>query len=262
MPEDIFNSIMQFFNQYYAIILVIFGALFLFVWWLSKQGEKTQQYKAVILEKEINKYLNNVFNLTKEAIGYGKTLYIGSRDAGFVLKSIFINQYPTWKETKDKNTTVKNRKEIMLKYPETRQIFDNYDQDENNKPINILSGFETCKRGRINRFLANLFGYGIDIYLIDQKLVEINESSININAYSKPVMMFGVWIFSDWGKEELEEIAFKLHHEQMLEQFVNVIPKSIFLGDLQAGKEKATYDMLEEVNKEHKKEQLEQIKKA
>ena len=250
MITEAINTLTGFFNQYYAVILVIMAAAFIMFWWLSKNQKKEEHYKPVVLEQEINKYIKSEFDLTAESIGYGKTLYIGSRDAGFVLKSIFMNQYPTWEETKNVNA-------LKRKYPSTTEKL-----DKENKIINILHGFEVCGKGRLNRIMANLFGYGITIYLIDKPLVEINESSVNINPYSKPIKMFGTWIFSDWGLQELEEIAFKIKHEQHLDAMVNIIPKSIFLGDINAGKEKASYDMLEEVNKERRKEQLEQIKKA
>jgi hypothetical protein len=265
------------------LIAIAIGIIF-FILWLYRRSKKETPYEIIRLEKEVKKDMKDVFNLTKETIGYGKTLYIGSRNVGFILKSIIIPQYKTLDETLnnakkhlDKVEKKDDRLEFASKYFYSKD-YDNLtvgeikaltekleekpkEQTNAGKVLNFVYGFETCGRGFIKRLLANL-GLGVDFFLIDESLIEEHETSFNVSWQSKPTKTLGVWIVSNAGLQEIEEIAYKIKHSQDLEQLINVIPRSIYLSDLDHAKQKATFDDMEEVIREKRKEQLEQIKKA
>jgi hypothetical protein len=257
-------------------------AYFLFQWLKPK---KEDMYKPIKLEIEEKKSFKKLFDMTQENIGYGKTLYIGSKNIGFILKSIIIPQYSTMETTKNKalhhlkSEPKDNRIDLLGKYflnkpiekltiEEISHLNDlvknkvdfKDDLNDNEKIINILYGFETCKRGFYNRIMAN-FGYGLEIFLIDSNAVEEHKTSFNVSPFVKPINELGIWIVSQAGVEELEEVAYKLKHEQHLNAMVNIIPRSTFISDLDA-KGKASWDELEEHASTRRKEQLEQIKKA
>lgn len=244
------DPISDWFATNWLLLLFIIGGIAAAVYFFYKPV-KEPEYKKLNIEKEIKKHIKNVFDLTEENIGYGKTLYVGSRDAGFIIKSIHINQYQTLTETAQ-------IADFLKKHPETAEIVEK--SNEKVKALYKLMGFQVCGRGRIKRVLAQL-GIGISYFLIEDILIKETETSFNINAYSQPVKSCGVWIFSSVGRSMIDEIAYKITDEQRLEALINTIPRSLFLSDLDHAKEKSSIDLLEDIKHARRAEELDRIKR-
>lgn len=249
---DILSTVLNWIMANIPLIAVIGIVIAFIVWYFFMRGSTESKYKPVVLEKEIHNDLNEVFKLTQEPIGYGKTLYIGSRQAGFVMKSIYVNFFKTKGKTNIKRTI--NVTKLTKKHPSTKEVLDT-------KGMKIFYGFRVCGRSKVERFLANFFDIGTRIFLVDKDIVDETESTYNINPYSKPTRYFGVWIYSNAGKLVVDEIAFKVNQQQMLDSMVNYLPKLSF-HELEQSKSKAQLDIFEEMQKQKRKDQLEQIKKA
>lgn len=247
---DIIAEIMAWLSVNWLFIMVVIGGFAAIIWYFGKpKGE--EKYKKLDIEKEIKRHLAATFSLTEENIGYGKTLYIGSRNAGFILKSIYINQY-------EKLTDTVRIAKLKAQADYAKEFI-----EESNKDLTVMHkmmGFQVCKKGRISQILAQL-GFGVEYFLIEVSLVSETETSFNINPYSQPIKSCGVWIFSNTGRVMVDEIAYKISDEQRLETLINTIPRSLFLTDLDHAKDKSGFDMLEDVRRAKRQEELERIKK-
>lgn len=230
-------------------LLLCAGIVMVFIYLYEKKKPKDEKYKQIDLEREIKRDLKETFELTKENIGYGKRLYIGSRLAGFVLKAITLNYYE-----EDLGKSLKKKK-ITEKFPEATQV------TEEVAPKTILYGFEVCGKSRLNRALANLLGLGVSTYLVDKDLVKEQETTFNVNPYSQPTKYLSAWIFSKYGQGFLENLTYKFADEQKLQKFVNWLPELTYFEHNQA-KQNETLNMMEEVNKAKRDEFREQIKKS
>lgn len=250
MP-DILSTAINFIASNLPLIAIAVIVVAVIIWYFTKDN-KESKFKPVVLEKEIKKDFNEVFKLTQEPIGYGKTLYIGSRQAGFVMKSIYVNFYMANEKPLLKRSV--NVTKLVKKHPSVNEVMEK-------KNMKIFHGFRVCGRSRISRFLANFFDIGTRIFLVDNEIVEETESTYNVNPYSTPQLYFGVWIYSNVGKKLVDEIAYKVNQMQMLDSMVNYLPKLSF-HDLEQSKQKAQFDIFEEMQKKKRKEQLEEIKKA
>lgn len=250
---DFITTIIDFVSTNFPYIAIAVGIVVAGVWFLTRYESKDHKFKPVVLEKEIHKDFNEVFKLTQEPIGYGKTLFIGSRQAGFVMKSIYINFFID-KEKKPNLKRTANVTKLTTKHKSVEAVLDK-------NGMKKFYGFRVCGKSRIERILANLFDVGTRIFLIDSEIVEESESSFNVNPYCKPERYFNIWIYSRTGKKVVDEIAFKINQEQMLNSMVNYLPKLSF-HEIEQSKQKAQLDIFEEMQRQKRKDTLEQIKKA
>lgn len=249
---DFLSTSISFIARNLPYIAIAVGFVIFLFWIVSKYSKSEDKFKPIVLEKEIKKDFNEVFKLTQEPVGYGKTLYIGSRQAGFVMKSIYVNFYI--KKDKPELKRTANVTKLIKKHPSVKEVM-------NTQEAKIFNGFKVCGKSRVSRFLANFFDIGTRIFLVDKEIVTETESTYNVNPYSTPQLYFGIWIYSNIGRKLVDEIAYKVNQMQMLDSMVNYLPKLSF-HELEQSKQKAQFDIFEEMQKKKRKEQLEEIKKA
>lgn len=241
------TGILSFFSDNLLNFAVIFIIIFA-IYYLFFRGEKKDKFKPLILAKEVRKDLKSLFDLTEETFGYGKSLYIGSRFAGFVLNSIFINYYDRIEDT------IKIAK-LKEKYPEAKELVEKKYKELEHKPF---YAFKICGKGKVSRFMASWFDIGIKYILVDKSIIEEDLQNFKINPYSQPSQFLDVYIFSSAGKKFIDDIAYKIALEQQLESFANWIPKMTF-HEIEQAKGKASLDSLEQIYEKRKKESIDEL---
>lgn len=110
----------------------------------------------------------------------------------------------------------------------------------------MTSGKKEKKKRRYNRKLHefytfevykdNLFGkiryllnWNPEFFLINSRFVEINANVFQVDALAQYSNFLNVWIFSELGREIVENIAYKISRETELEEMINFMPKQTYV---------------------------------
>jgi len=117
----------------------------------------------------------------------------------------------------------------------------------------------SVRRNDIISFVKSLFGFGIDIFVVDKNLVKIKD---NYNVYPTANIFkhLGVYVVSELGKKTVEHIAFKYAYTRNLEEIVNWTNKLVYLEVMHTKKiDKA--DKFTKLEKERWSNKLEELTK-
>jgi hypothetical protein len=241
MPDVISDNINAFFKlniagiPLWAILGLIVVIVYLFI---LKNKPKEDKYRNIELRKEVRREIKQIFDVSEKNLGYGKILCIGPTKIGFIYKMINYN----WSKTLNSFTEIKT---VAL---------------QNEKPhTNLKSfyGFKVGRKGLLNR-INILFGKGTKYYFVDANLVTFNPFEIVINPYSQYTDFIDVILFSQAGKEIIEDIAFKITLEKTLEAMVNHIPMMEYL-EVNLAKTVAKYRELTKLEKEKYEGKIEKM---
>jgi len=242
MPEtDIITQIFQY--NIAGIPIIIIAGVIAFLFYFLYKPKKEDQYRKISLSKEVKREIKQIFDISEENLGYGKSLTIGPTKIGYIYKMINFN----WSDIHKGNPT----SEQEVKADELQKL----------KPENIQKqfyGFKVGKKGLVNKVMVNLFGKGTKYYFVDKELVTLNPLEVVINPYSQYVNFIDIIVFSEAGKGIISDIAFKLTLEQTLEDLLNYLPKMSYL-ELKQSKFAGKLDKLTEVESEKYKKRLETL---
>lgn len=266
--SDYLSDIVNFLAENWLLIAIMIGVIFI-IMKLLKSAKKSE-YKPVVLSKEIKGLLKEMFDINQEKHGTGKTLFIGSRDSGYIMQSI---EFPYHQKLK---IALKDNLEYKKKLAQLQEEKANHDLDEfydvkiaelqedyknqSTERVDKFFGFKTCGKGRIKRLLAN-FGIGLHFYIVNKKLITETHDSFYITYESRPEMFLGVWVFDNIAKDFLEFEAMKINREQELDSMENILGRIIY-HDLDMSKEKAEMTAFKEWKKESRKSMIEDMKKS
>lgn len=78
------------------------------------------------------------------------------------------------------------------------------------------------------KILAQLTGIGASWYLFDADQLEWTDKSIILNAHFPRTIFNNVFVFSKAGKQLVQDIAFGVERENVLQETANQIPRTIF----------------------------------
>ena len=267
MPD--LNDIVAFLTDNLYIIIAMAVIIFFFFKFWKQSGES--KYKPVILAREIRHLMDEAFSINQEKHGYGKTLFIGSRDSGYILQSIefpFIEEFKiSLKDNIDYKNQLKLIKEAMKQNKYTEEFYSEklalLKKDHENK-INTIKnkffGFKTCGKGRIKRIMAML-GIGLNYFIINKNLIEETDSSFWVTYESRPELYLGIWVYDNPAKRYLDHETFKINREQELNSMINYLPKLAY-HDLELSKNKASLEYMAELDQAKKKGMIENMKKG
>jgi len=263
MADIIADSINEMFKPNIAgipVIVILIG-IFIIIWFFLPKKKAEEGFKRKSLYKEMKRNTDKLFEISEENLGFGRTLRLGPNSIGLILKMINFN----WYEDIDKTSIT--RPDILKQIDQNkedkdfmRKVKDTIEGKENIRMNKAFYGFKVVRKGLYNKILA-YFGSGIKYYFIDKDLVTFNPFDIVVNPTAQYTNFINIIIFSGAGMQIVNDIAFKIYSETLLDELINVVPKQTML-EIQQAKGKLQLDMLESINAEKRKEQLEQIKKA
>lgn len=268
MPFDI-NSITQFLADN-AILLIAVGAV-LYLIYTGLKKNKQAKYKPVILEKEIRRLVKELFEISQEKHGYGKTLFIGSRHSGFVLQSIMIPYNRDIKIALKDNLEYQRQLRQLREDKAKHQIDEYYDERINDlkqkyknntaQEKERLVAFKVCGKSKLNKLIANLLSMGIKYHIVNKELMSEDATSFFISHECRPTNKLGIFTYDNSAKAFVDRLAKEFNADQIADSVVNFVPKLSFL-ELEQAKNRSSLEFMAELDKAKKKSMIEDVKKG
>lgn len=221
-------------NWFYILLLVV-GAFAMYKFFFSKSGDK--QLQRIALEELILEDLDTLYKYFH--VNVGKVLTSGFNNVSYVLGAVSIFNDPN----KPLLTNLKANTQLANKVKADNQEVDKENSNSETKdekkpkkkkeieikPIEELYCFKVCDTGIRARLMAHFFNSGTSYFIVPKKLVKITAGAVVMEPNVSKDVYFKLIIFSESGKNLVDNITFKVQTEQLLKEFVNYIPKMNYL---------------------------------
>lgn len=232
------------------IIFFLFGfvVLIIFLW---KRQKKEDTYKRLNVTKEIKSDMNEFFKLSHEKIG--AWIKSGAVNLGYVIEQCRLNIRA------DKDLSY----EIKANNPQTLEaIKEVITNDKSEMPIKFyafkVASVNILKRN-VQKIINRLgFNFGLNFIIVEETLLTFSDYNIVINPYAVPKRYFDVWIYSNAGAFVIENIAFKLKQQLLIDELVNTIPKQTYL-EIKQAKDMEQLNAIAKIKDKRQKDMLEEI---
>lgn len=291
MPDDIFSQIMNstFLGIPTVFILITLGIAVVLVW---KMKPKEEKYKPIDIKKKVKEDLDLQFKYFSQRLRmpiYSGLIKLGMT-SGYMpmVWNVTKKRYENVVIPEDKNFNDKLEemsKEIYskpfseLEDDKKKAIREavKYEIREDMAEIEVKGEKVTVKHGKIEHkeiertdvyvfkiLPSNLINRGIDVilgkykyFIVDLAAVTFNNQAVNLSPSLQRQPYFGQFIFSTATKNIIDNTAFKIERENLLQEVANQIPRTVFF-DLGTAKDTTTKREEAKIFEERYKSQQEQ----
>jgi hypothetical protein len=226
---------------------ILIGLVIFVVYLLITRKPKQKEYKPINLKKEIKDELKTYYKFFSMPVR--KPVYSGLINIGYAIgymplvwnkqmKQLIANKrrtkVPGSKEViADKNALsdemqyehVDLGKENIVELNERTPI-GSYAKIVN-QPIEMFC-FKVCSNNMLSKILAQFLNVGITYFFIEESFVKIDQSSIQFSPFLQRQYFFGQFIFSKIGRDVIDNTAFRIDRENVLQETANQIPRTVF----------------------------------
>jgi len=262
MIGDIFNSFIGFLGS--EVDLGIFGLkipvwmiiglfILLLINIIRKFKPKEESYKEIDLKKELKKDLKDFIDSYSEKIpiSYNYKLMLDYKTIGLIKRISYTN----WVKS-DGKIGLKLKKGVAVI---TKEDLEEFRATKTKAKSNPLYLFEVYTGDNLITKAKFLLGFKPKHFIVDKSLVTRESNIFDIKNASFSSYL-GVNIFSKETKGYVEDIAYKITHEEILKQITNFTPRAIYF-DTQSAKLGQRGEIVKDVikAKKSKTEGLEEV---
>lgn len=251
-----FNDIMNVKIGPVPVVFIIGGMIVLFFYLYKKKGDKNT-FKRLDTKKEIGKYLKEYMNLNNDQQSFW--LKSGPTNLGYVIESARM----TWpKRNKDLKDKIKATTDIA----KIKQAIKEDEEKDLPKEFEKAYIFKVASTNPIKRQLQKVLNkmridFMLKYMIVEDKIITFSDFNATINAWSNSSYHFGVWVYSNQGMDQVDDIAIKLKHQLLIDEIVNTIPKQTYL-EMNQSKEMEQLNAIAKIKNKRQDKMLEDISKG